>query len=446
MSSEKYAALADALQGEPLPDGRKKHFLIPDWKRIEHVLQLRQQIAPKEGASIFNRIKSVLSSLVEVKAGPRTLGRRICIVGVHGWFPTKVLQTVVGVPKGTSARLCAMMSEVTREYLDKQPLAYFEIAPRIDCVPLEGEGCILERTDRHFAQLTDAIDGGKTGKELIEKADSVVFVAHSQGAPVTALLVDRMINVGMLNPARQNVGILTLAGVFHGPFTPLRENLVVRYVEADAARELFDLNDPKHPLTGRINDALVNILSKDVMMTCVASWLDQVVPLHSATLLGVEHANIWRAVYIDAHNYKPDFLSQLIATSLTLANAQIPGSRELVAQLGSALAGSLYQSNAHSTLYHDHGVYEVILRWMCAMDRGATKVPSLHLEEMLPRHEENPYGLPWTMRGILANQALTKHPMFTADMSVLKELHRKWRPDRKVWKDLRLQLEPLSKL
>jgi hypothetical protein len=175
--------------------------------------------------------------------------------------------------------------------------------------------------------------------------------------------------------------------------------------------------------------------------------MDQVVPLHSATLLGLSHPNIWRAVYIDEHNYQPDFLSQLVLTSLTMANASVPGARELLAQLGEALAGSLYQSNAHSTLYEDYGVYSVVLRWIYAIPRSKTAIiPTLHPAEMVPCLIENPYFLPWILRGLLHENGLSESPLILRDFEQLKELHQQWRPDRKVWKELKLQVEPMSKI
>lgn len=441
-------AIVDTLITERPPP--EKHFLLPRVERMDSIYELHKSFYPerREPVGIFKSLLRWISGPPAVKH--RSLGRRICIVGVHGWFPTKVLQTVVGVPQGTSSRLCTMMSEVTREFIATQPLSFFEDPPRVDCVPLEGAGCINERVDRHYEQLNEVIptDGiPMTGRSLIEHADTVIFVAHSQGAPVTALLADRMLTAGILRPSQQSVSMLTLAGVFHGPFPSLKENLVVKYVEADAARELFELNDPNGPLNERIHKALSGLLSKDVLFCCIASWLDQVVPVHSSTLLGVSHPHIWRAVYVDAHNYKPDFLSHYVQAMLSLVNAGVPEARELFAQLSGILAGSLYQSSAHSTLYSDHGVYDAMLRWIFAIPRKDNTIePILHKNEMFPQVSDNPYILPWLMRGLLSDHRLWKLQVFAKDWAKLRELYPEWIPDRKVWQQLKLQLAPLNKI
>ena len=111
-----------------------------------------------------------------------------------------------------------------------------------------------------------------------------------------------------------------MAGIFHGPFPPLRKNLVVQYVEADAARQLFDLNDPDSKVSHLLAESLNKVLQSGINITCVASWLDQVVPFYSACLLGFEHPNIWRSVHINADHYRPDFLTKLVDVGLKIKN------------------------------------------------------------------------------------------------------------------------------
>lgn len=464
------------------------HLLLPPASKMLSVLDYRRggggdktiHHAHRQNSSPSGSLMTHLSDwlragkqrlLGSATTRPRTLGKRICIVGVHGWFPTKMLQTVLGVPKGTSTRLCSMMQRATQDFLDRQPLAYFEAAPQITCVPLEGEGCIWERVDRHYAQLSTMEvtrnSGGDSqqdepnrklvrARDLVRDADSVIFVAHSQGAPVSVLLMERLLAEGVLRPkSGQSVALLTLAGVFHGPFPGLRENLVVKYVEADAARELFDLNRSQSPLSSSLQAALDVLLTNDVVLATVASWLDQVVPLHSSCLLGIDHPNIWRSLHVDAHNYRPDFLSKLVELALTMVNAQVPGGHQLLAQLGGVLAGSLYQSNAHSTLHGDDGPFAAILHWMYALPRPPSEA-SAHpvvstLEQdigstVIQQGHYNPYLLPWIMRGLLGDRRMRADPLFATELAQLIRLHPAWQPDRRVWKELKLQLEPLSKL
>ena len=65
--------------------------------------------------------------------------KRIAIVGVHGWFPGKLVRAVVGKPMGILPEFCDMMAKAILGYL----LLHDGIilpSDAITCIPLEGEG------------------------------------------------------------------------------------------------------------------------------------------------------------------------------------------------------------------------------------------------------------------------------------------------------------------
>lgn len=445
---------------------RGKHFLLPKTDQIEGTLALRLKLIPYQDDKsrdvssgwMWQRIKSFFlnspnKEIISSSPAPektknsqphmhkhgirRSLGKKIVVIGVHGWFPNKFLQAIIGVPKGTSRRMVDMMTENIMEFSKELPEASSAQGLQIEGFALEGEGCIGERVSLHYKQLEE-----EGGFDKIRTADSVIFVAHSQGAPVTALLMKKLLSEGLLDGSKQCLGLMTLAGIHHGPFPYLKENLVVRYVEADAARELFDLNDFDSVLTKDVYLALSELLSKGVSISCVGSWLDQVVPVYSSLLVGINHPNIWRCIYIDAHNYSPDFLSALLAWILKMTNCGVPGSRELLSLLSDSLSGSLYQSNAHSTLYNDHGVYHSILNWMIRTPKNNFQA-SIIMDKV--DHELNPFMIPWILRGILNNEKLASSGLTQgADLERLRELHSEWKPARKEWKNLKLQFAPLQ--
>lgn len=79
--------------------------------------------------------------------------------------------------------------------------------------------------------------------QRIVDADLIMIAAHSQGTPVSVMLVARLIREGLINLNKTKVCISALAGISHGPFPSLRSSIIVKYFEADAARELFAFND-----------------------------------------------------------------------------------------------------------------------------------------------------------------------------------------------------------
>ncbi|KAJ1969452.1 hypothetical protein IWQ62_000619 [Dispira parvispora] len=196
------------------------------------------------------------------------------------------------------------------------------------------------------------------------QADTIFIATHSQGTPVSALLFDRLITEGLVNPNRQRVGMLAMAGISHGPFPHLKDNLVVKYFEAEAARELFTLADGKSAVSRRYQSAISRVLDRGVKVVTVGSMVDQVVPLYSSILHGASHMNLYRAIYIDGAHYGADFLTDLLTFALRLRNHGL-FDHDLLVHISDAIAGSLYTGTpGHSTIYNDTQVYITAAQWV----------------------------------------------------------------------------------
>jgi hypothetical protein len=161
----------------------------------------------------------------------------------------------------------------------------------------EGEGKIEDRVEALYAQLTGPT---KPWVADLKQAGLILVSAHSQGTPVAALIVERLIKESVIDPVTQTTGILAIAGISHGPYPDLKSSVIVKYVEGDPARELFDFNTSASSISKRYHSALDAVLNSGCKFVAIGSWYDQVVPLYSATLQGFEHPNIYRAMYIDS--------------------------------------------------------------------------------------------------------------------------------------------------
>ncbi|KAJ1534835.1 hypothetical protein HK096_003332 [Nowakowskiella sp. JEL0078] len=207
--------------------------------------------------------------------------------------------------------------------------------------------------------------GSKTWKQSLDTADLVIFASHSQGTPVTTMLVSRLLDVGILNPMCQRVGILAMAGISHGPFPNLKHNLIVKYFEADAARELFEFNNTETKIAKKYSENMSAVLEAGVKVVAVGSWFDQVVPLYSAVMHAFEHPNIFRAVHIAETDYSPDFLTKLVVFALQLRNSG-RDDHGLILNLSEYLAGNLYGfgTQGHATIYEDIATYILGVEWV----------------------------------------------------------------------------------
>ncbi|KAF9928350.1 hypothetical protein FBU30_002431 [Linnemannia zychae] len=373
--------------------------------------------------------------------------KKVVIIGVHGWFPIKLIRTVIGEPTGTSKKFCDEMFLALKDYLKIHEV---ELGPD-DCtlIPLEGEGKVLNRVEILYQNLVK----NEQWRAALHDADLVLIATHSQGTPTSTLLIARLIQEEMLrvaenDPRMQRVGILAMAGISHGPFPFLKGNLIVRWFEAEAAQELFEFMDSETEIAKKYREALRIVLTSGVRFTCVASLEDQVVPLYSAIMTSVHHPSIIRAVYIDGATYQNDFLTNLISFSLRLRNSGVDDHGILV-HLSEVVAGSIY-SEGHSTIYEEREVYLLAIRSLLEPPKSLT--PELARSEPIlhpfrAKQTLNPFYLPWGMRGVMDEIKARGDEVLNEEMDRLKKLYDEWNPTTKGMKEIKFRLEPVrSKL
>eukprot|EP01006_Ploeotia_vitrea_P038736 TRINITY_DN66273_c7_g6_i1.p1 TRINITY_DN66273_c7_g6~~TRINITY_DN66273_c7_g6_i1.p1 ORF type:complete len:319 (-),score=129.63 TRINITY_DN66273_c7_g6_i1:109-1065(-) len=190
-----------------------------------------------------------------------------------------------------------------------------------------------------------------------------------------------------------------MAGIHHGPFPDTPTDFFF-----SATRQLFELNHAHSSVTQAYFDAWRAILAMpNVRLLCVASWYDQVVPLHSSTLHALnaprhvavtpddvrallgkrdvseavcerlvhdrdmswmwQNANVMRAVCIDSAHYQADFFTALIGLCVHARNVGV--FTDLLPHLSGFIRGRLFRTGAgaHTTIHSEPGVYDMFVRW-----------------------------------------------------------------------------------
>ena len=146
-------------------------------------------------------------------------------------------------------------------------------------IPLEGEGQVEQRVELLYKLLTDRRDW----IDALRSADAVFVAAHSQGCPVATALLARLIGDGDLDPHK--AVLLCMASVASGPFLSLGQSSILApyfaYVEGEAARELFQFQNPDSAASKWYRKAVTTVLEAGVKILAVASLDDQVVPTYS---------------------------------------------------------------------------------------------------------------------------------------------------------------------
>nr|KAJ3423047.1 hypothetical protein HK105_003873 [Polyrhizophydium stewartii] len=398
------------------------------------------------GRDAESRAAGPLSSAVDRLTRTPFDIERVAVIGVHGWFPSRLLQRVVGEPIGTSTHFARKLALACQHFFyDRYGISLPMDAMTI--IPLEGEGKVEDRVDLLYNQL---VNPSRKWSSAVRDADLVLVSAHSQGTPVATMLVARLIENGLLDPRKQRTGILAMAGISHGPYPHLKSSVIVKYVESDPARQLFDFNDPTSAIAQTYYAAIHKVLSAGARFIAVGSWYDQVVPLYSATLHGVNHPNIYRALYIDAADYQPDFLSHLVVFALKLRNAGL-SDHGLIVHLSDVLAGNIYGfgTQGHYAIYEEENTYKVAVAWtMGSQDQHAnTRAHDAILTRpaFQAPQRNNPYYLPWIMAKLVTDPHIAANPKLTQDLADLVRLFDVWDVgSSRTLKDIKYRLEPLK--
>ncbi|KAL7425280.1 hypothetical protein Q5752_000968 [Cryptotrichosporon argae] len=405
--------------------------------------------------------------------------RRVVVVGVHGWFPAKMLNSVIGEPTGTSIKFATMMGDAVRAFFRDKDVEEADL--RLTLIPLEGEGTIDHRVDK----LYKAYLSNPAWINDLRRADAIFFAAHSQGCIVTTHLISRLIAQGHIRTAhnadavsrcewafgpvgvvpddprrkrgqsaaplyheggRQKVAMLAMCGVHLGPLYSISTSSVIQpylqWFENAAARELFEFQDTASAVSGAYQRALAMVLDNAVRVLLVASVNDQVVPIYGASFSAAAHPLLLRALFVDAASYpQADFMTNLLCFAFMLRNAGIDD-QGLVEHLSEATAGSL-TGVGHSTPYDEPGCYALAVDYLLRAGPSPTDpLPPLRVEPFAARNAKNDYELPWIMRALV--DAPEVKDLFPGELRDLREGILHWKPQTKALKEIKKRLEPMA--
>lgn len=340
------------------------------------ILIPRLTLAPASG------LRSRLSNLIgRFLSPPSTSPKSVLIIGVHGWFPTRILQQFVGIPTGTSTRLSTMMEEAMQREAS-------EI--KIERVAVEGDGSVHERLALHWEQL-------KEHRGKLKNYDQIVLIGHSQGVPVALLLASKLAE--LLRP-EQRISLVGLAGVLGGARLSLPADLPAGSAPGigQATRELFEMARPSSEIAQTIDKALIALLQRGSRMALIAGLMDPVVPLSSSLRPNISSDLIWRSIYTQKSTTDPILLA-MINLILVMLQRQHPEASLLLEAIHEFTAGSIYsQRRAHSALHADPNVYTVAARWILQPHPVKSEATLAELGKA------SRYHVPWILRGLKGNK------------------------------------------
>lgn len=296
----------------------------------------------KQIAALLLRTQQHTPKHVFLAQDPPRIKKAVAI-GVHGLFPASFLRPMIGQPTGTSVKFAQHAADAIRRWAHKKGYADDDVV--IEKAALEGEGKIEHRVANLWSLLQNWMDH-------IREADLVLIACHSQGVPVSVMLLQKLIESGAVDRAK--VGVCAMAGVSLGPFPEYKGGMGMFM---GSAAELWEFANSESEVSKRYEAALKRVLSHGVRITYVGSIDDQLVPIESAVYSPASHPYLYRAIFIDGRLHAPDFIAHLVGFACKLRNLGI-SDHGLIRELSVPLAGSLYGGEGHSRLYDDEQVYE----------------------------------------------------------------------------------------
>ncbi|KAJ3852998.1 hypothetical protein EV368DRAFT_39790 [Lentinula lateritia] len=384
--------------------------------------------------------------------------KNVVVIGIHGWFPSAVMRSMLGEPTGTSTKFVNMMEQALAEFQSTHGLKFDKVTK----IPLEGEGTI----DRRIEKLYENLMSNRSWVDDIHNADVIFVATHSQGSVVSTHLIDRLIRDRHIRTAKnaasepisdlginmvplfpQRVCCLCLCGIHLGPLRYLSSSSLlqpyIQYFESAAARELFEFQNTESDVSKAYVQALRNVLHNEIKMVYVASLNDQVVPIYSGLFTTACHPLILRALYIDGDAYhSSDFLTNLLVLLLRVLNCGLSDSG-LLAHLSEATAGSL-SGIGHSTAYEELSTFSLAVDYLFLTNNGLEDHPELTVEYFNASNEMNDYEIPWALRDLIADEKVTHH--FSSEITQLRDAFREWHPKTTILRDIKRKLQPIQRL
>ena len=109
----------------------------------------------------------------------------------------------------------------------------------------------------------------------------------------------------------------------------------------------------------------------------------------------------------------------------------------VIRELSNPLAGSLYSGEGHSRIYDDEAGYYLAVEYALETTSLGEIHPRFHREG--PTTSQNPYILPFAMRGVL-EEDYVRTELYGEITELVKQFD-EWKPSTKALKDVKFRLE-----
>lgn len=427
----------NSLKNTPTSMESNENLVVPKFEDCyrEFNLQTRTRIL-LSSSKLLKQTFEIKPQTHLYKSSKKAIIKKAVVIGIHGFFPIKMVRSLIGHPTGTSMKFAENASSLLAQWAKDNDMVI-----DIETIALEGEGKIIERVENLIGLLENWLD-------IIQEADFIYVASHSQGVIVAMHLIAEMISRSYISMKNTKIGMLNMCAVCNGPIVGLDSKLIVKLYskfENEILMELFDFQDLKSYQSVRLLQSIKVLVSNNVKITFVGSMNDQLSPLYSSLFTMVSHPNIARAVFVDKNTTEeiPEFLVKLMECALRVVNMGYSDC-DMISELSQYSSGSL-TNGGHSKIYNDSQVYLLGIRNALETQDlflGYKAVLKIHDKEFNAKNiNKNPYYLPWCLRGFMDEMLSIKNIDSVALRDDLLKSCNDWNPQSKTHKKLKACVE-----
>ncbi|ODV96884.1 hypothetical protein PACTADRAFT_48681 [Pachysolen tannophilus NRRL Y-2460] len=367
--------------------------------------------------------------------------KKAVIIGLHGFYPIKMVKTLIGRQTGTASTFVNMATAALWDWC-----ASNDCDIDLDTIALEFDGKISEGCENLIKLLN------KNWIDVIKNCDFLYIVSNSQSCIVATHLLEKLVEQKIILSANQKVSMLNMDGIFQGPFNNLDSKLILKNyspLENGTLNEVFNFQKNLSFESSKLISSLNRILQTDanVKISFIGSISDCFVPLYSSLFLNIDHPNIFRCCYVDANSNEedtPKFLIELINILLFLKNVGYPDNH-LVFELSESLAGTV-TGKYPDDFYENKDIYVLgiknCLETTDLIDEHTCENIDMNFDSKTLN--KNPYYLPYFLKSFL-NQLDTlgndKNIRGKELKAKLLAVFAEWNPKSKKFKDLKYAID-----
>lgn len=407
---------------------QRANIILPDIDRNFRIITLQTKCR-----LFFEGYLSQINSPVHLyKVKPKQVlinkksTKKIVIVGVHSFLPTKIVRNFVGQSSGNGLTLVKEATKAIKFWLKELSIDDYDI----QTIALEGEGLITDRVEQSLKLLQNWHD-------VLLNSDFVFFVSYSHGTPIAINIMSQLVE----KLGNKRYGLLSLNGIMEGVFTNLESKLFNRgytSYENQVISEFIDLRRPETELSLQLMQSLVTLVKYNVKITFAGSISDQFIPLNSSLCNQFHHPNFYRLMYVDKDHDIPDFIVSLFEIIIIMKNKGVYNDHNLLRDLNSYCQGSNSMLGGHGKILYDSNVYLMGIKHSLETTDITNQYPmDIHYD--FPTN--NLYMLPWNIRGLLQELMKLKNIHNLRLIGQLKQDFKDWEPNTRAWRDIKFAFE-----